>query len=99
MEVKYSRAMQRKLKDEKTIARYYGELKGKILFCISVLLASDCLEQVPNVPPTRRHKLVGQTNCWALDLSANWRMIVNGIDGQIPSSITVIEIIDIEDYH
>lgn len=99
MEIQYSRAMQRRLKDEKTIAKHFGNLKDKILFCLSVLLASDCLDQVPNVPPTRRHKLAGVANCWALDLSANWRMIISGVDGQNPSNITVIEILGIEDYH
>lgn len=99
MEIVYSKNLAKKMQDEKSIAKNYGVLKSKILFCLSVLLASNNLENVPNVPPTRRHKLVGKDDVWALDLSANWRMLIRAVDGNEPSSITKIEIIGIEDYH
>ena len=99
MKVQYSRDMQKKMKDEKTIARNYGKLANRISLSLSVLTVADCLEDVPNVPPTRRHKLEGEQNHWAIDLSANWRMIIEGLDGDEPSSISEIRIVRVEDYH
>ena len=99
MKIQYSRDMLKKMKDEKTIARYYGKLAGRIVLSLSVLNVADCLEDVPNVPPTRRHKLEGEPNHWAIDLSANWRMIIEGLDGDEPSSISEIKIVRVEDYH
>jgi len=99
MKIQYSKELQKTLKDEKTIKRNYGNFSNRILMCISVLMFADTLATVPNVPPTRRHKLVNEVNKWALDVSPNWRMTIEGIDGNDPSSITEVKIVTIEDYH
>ena len=99
MKIQYSRDLQKKMKDEKTIARNYGKLANRISLSLSVLTVADCLEDVPNVPPTRRHRLEGEQNHWAIDLSANWRMIIEGLDGDEPSNISEIRIVRVEDYH
>ena len=91
--------MQKRLKDEKTIARNYGQLAKRIILSISVLIAADHLGDVPNVPPTRRHKLEGEENHWAMDLSANWRMIIEALDGKEVEEISEVKIVRVEDYH
>ena len=97
MEVKYSNKISKTLKDENTIKRCYGKLSKNIVTCISVLNFADNLGQVPNVPPTRRHKL--STGNWAIDLSANYRLIVRPLKGENLDEIDSIEIVNIEDYH
>ena len=99
MKIQYSREMQKTLKDEKTIVRNYGKLTKKIIFNLSVLTAADRLGDVPNTSPTRRHKLQGEEILWAIDLSANWRMIIEALDGVEPDDITEVRIDRIEDYH
>ena len=91
--------MQKRLKDEKTIARNYGQLAKRIILSISVLIAADHLGDVPNVPPTRRHKLEGEEKHWAMDLSANWRMIIEALDGKEVEEISEVKIVRVEDYH
>lgn len=80
-------------------AKDYGALKSRILLSLSVLIAADSLGDVPNVPPTRRHKLTRKDDIWALDLSANWRMLIKALNGVDPASTTKVEIMGIEDYH
>ena len=71
-------------------------MSDSIELCISVLLTVDNLAQVPNVPPTRRHKL---QDTWALDISKNWRMVIRPLAGDAPENIEAVEIVDILDYH
>ena len=92
-----SNKLNKYLNDEKCIRKHYGNLSDAITFSISVLVGADCLALVPNVPPTRRHKL--SDGNWALDLNKNWRMIIRPLDGDSPENIKSIEIIDIVDYH
>ncbi len=99
MEIVYSKNLTKKMQDEKAIAKNYGALKSRILLCLSVLIAAGSLGDVPNVLPTRRHKLIGKADVWALDLSANWRMLIKALDGNDPASTTKVEVIGIEDYH
>ena len=87
--------------DEKTTRKYYGKIAPVIPVVISILKACPTLNDVPNVPPTRRHKLTGDySNCWALDLSPTYRMIIrpNIMDNDL-SKINEITIIAIKDYH
>ena len=97
MIISYSNNVKKKFKDKKSIKKDYGELSGSIIFVLSVLIGADNLSQVPNVPPTRRHKL--SNGFWAVDLNRNWRLLIRPVDGNEPDSITAIEIIDIVDYH
>ena len=97
MRIEYSNRISKYIKDESTIIKFYGKLSRSIIVCISVLIAADYLSDVPNVPPTRRHKLNDGT--WAIDVSKNWRMIVRPLNGNVPSNIDAIEIVSIEDYH
>lgn len=97
MEIKFSNKISKYLKDEKTIKKYYGKISRNIIVSLSVLKHADYLSQVPNVPPTRRHKLNNEK--WAVDVSANWRLVFKPLNGTDLDDIDSIEIVDIEDYH
>lgn len=101
MEIVYSSKMNKQICDEKTIKRNYGQLYDNIQFTISILIGASCLADVPNIPPTRRHKLTGNyCNCWGLDLSKNWRMIIRPIDEKVTlDEVDSIQILDIVEYH
>lgn len=96
MEVLYSKNVEKKLKNP---LKSFGSMTAKIQFLISVLRIAKNLEEVPTSPPVRRHKLQNYANHWALDVNANWRMIVRGIDGTEPKTIEIVEVSSIEDYH
>jgi len=87
--------------DDRKLKRSYGKLAKKIKLTISILKVASNLEEVPNCPPTRRHKLQREyKNCWAVDLSANYRLIIKAnSDSDDLSKITDITVIGIEDYH
>jgi len=99
MNVLYSNNVKSKMKDERSLKRYYGRLADKIWLHISSLMVVEHLSDIPNVPPTRRHKLKGRDDCWALDLSGNWRLLIRALDGIEPENITSVEIESVEDYH
>ena len=75
MKVLYSKIIEKKLKNAQ---KSFGSMAKKIQFLISVLKIATNLEEVPTSPPIRRHKLQNLENHWALDVSANWRMILRG---------------------
>jgi len=101
MEIIVNKKLQKVLADSRLMKAYYGNLSGRIETAISVLKFVDNLGEVPNVPPTRRHKLIGNyDNCWALDLDKNHRLIIKPVtnDDNI-SNISSVEIVAIVDYH
>lgn len=91
------------LTNERLIKKEYGNLAGKIMIRLSELRVVDCLAEISELPPPRRHKLEGKyANCWGLDLSANFRMIIQPEGNyQIEdlNTITEVKIVSIEDYH
>lgn len=99
MEIIYSNSVRSKMKDKRSLVRNYGALSDRIWGSLSLLMVASNLADVPNVPPTRRHKLTAREGCWALDLSPNWRMIIRALSGNEPENITKVEIISVEDYH
>lgn len=99
MDIEYSNDLRKKLKDEKTIKKNYPAMKDRIEFTLSVLASADHLSDVPNVPPTRRHKLSSSGMVWALDLSRNYRLLLEALDGDVPQNISRIKLLEIEDYH
>lgn len=99
MEIVLSNALRKKLKDERTIKKNYPQLKERITFTLSVLAGADNLSLVPNIPPTRRHKLESSEMLWAIDLSRNYRLVVKALNGDEPENINHIELLRIEDYH
>ena len=101
MKIEMEHKIAKKLDDIKSIKQNYGRLLDKIELILSVLQVTDNLEEVPNVPPTRRHKLTGSYDGhWALDLDKNHRLIIKPSEKQDnPKNITGVIIVDIVDYH
>lgn len=102
MEIHFASKADRLLSDKKKLIKKYGDKAAKTVdVVLSVLRAAANLEEVPNIPPTRRHKLEGDlSGLWAIDISKNYRLIIKPIDGEFElKKIRSIEILDVVDYH
>lgn len=101
MKITISKKIDKKIEDQKALKTYFGKLANRIEMVLSILRFVDNLGEVPNVPPTRRHKLVcNYDGCWALDIDKNRRMIIKPIvESDILEEIDELEIVDIVDYH
>lgn len=104
MEIKYAtNKLEKILTDPRLVKKYYGKDATRLLIRLSELSVADSLLEIPDVPPPRRHKLSGEwENCWGIDYSKNYRIIIQPIgDYEIQdlSSIKGIEIVDLVDYH
>lgn len=69
------------------------------MFRLSELEFADNLEEISPNPPPRRHKLKGMECVWGLDLSRNYRLLVQSDGENDPSKVKEITIISVEDYH
>jgi plasmid maintenance system killer protein len=102
MVIKFGTKLKCDLNDMHDLKKEYGaKMASNIKFVVSVLNDSSTLDKVPNVPPTRRHKLVGNLKgYWAIDLTQNQRMLIRSLSNEDdPSRIDEIIIVDIGDYH
>ena len=104
MKVYYkTRKLEKTLTNERLIKRSYTQFYEKIRNRLSELRAANSLEEIPNFPPPRRHKLDGYLdNHWGVDISKNYRIIFKPIgefDIENLATIIEIEIIYLEDYH
>jgi plasmid maintenance system killer protein len=101
MHIELSSKMEKFISTDSDRAKHFGKLAKNIRFCLSVMCGADSLEEVPNVPPTRRHKLKGlYAGCWGLDLGKSWRMIIRPNPPETaPKNVKSIVVIDIVDYH
>jgi toxin HigB-1 len=95
---------------EKSLVREYGpENAKKIKRRMAVLRAAYCLEEVPVLPPERRHELSGnRKEQFAVDLKhprrlifvPNYNPLPRKADGGLDlKKISAITIINVEDYH
>jgi len=100
MRIEYSAELQKKLKDFRSIVKYYSKLAKPIMTRLSQLEAANVLSDIPHTPPTRRHKLTeGSQSIWAVDISRNYRMTFIPLKGTELDEITEIRILEIKDYH
>ncbi|MBE5839683.1 plasmid maintenance system killer protein [Butyrivibrio sp.] len=103
MTLHYSDKKQDKiLTSERLIKKTYGRLSDGIINRLSEIRAADTLEDIPNVPPPRRHKLSGGENEWGLDVSRNYRIVIcpyGKYDVNDLSTIAEVKLLRIEDYH
>ncbi|MEK3727211.1 MULTISPECIES: type II toxin-antitoxin system RelE/ParE family toxin [unclassified Lysinibacillus] len=91
------------LTNERLIKREYTQIYKNVMNRLSELRTANNLEEIPHIPPPRRHKLNGDyDDCWGVDVSKNFRIILkptgdwNELDLK---TITSIEILTISDYH
>lgn len=104
-----SRKLEKQLSDEAQIRRAFGERGRPLMMRLDLLRAASCLADVPHTRPTRRHALIGRwAGHYAVDLTANWRLIFRPLGTPVPvesgdtvdlAAVTAIEIVAIEDYH
>lgn len=103
MKIIYSRHLEKYLSDNRLMFRKYGKLADSIWMVLSVMQVSNTLADLPPVKPTRRHKLKGDyAGCWAIDLNANYRMIIKPAKENYRDDlkdVDEIKIVDICDYH
>ena len=98
-----SNRLKKILTDPRLIKKYYSNDYKKINNRLSEMKAANNLSEIPECPPPRRHKLYGNyKECWGIDYSKNFRIIIRPVgkfDINNLLSICEIEIIDLEDYH
>lgn len=104
MKIHYSsRKLEKILTNERLIFRHYGRMAQKVMNRLSEIRAATSLNDIPSVPPPRRHKLQGEyKNEWGIDVSKNYRVVLEpyGVfDINNIETITEILIIRIENYH
>lgn len=104
MKIHYSSAKQEKiLTNIRLLKKYYANDHIKIGNRLSELKVANNLNEIPEVPPPRRHKLQGKyRDCWGIDYSKNDRIIIlpmGEYDINDLTSIVEVKIIDLGDYH
>ncbi|PKM67565.1 MAG: plasmid maintenance system killer protein [Firmicutes bacterium HGW-Firmicutes-2] len=104
MNIEYSsNKLEKILTNPRLLKKHYSKDFKRLSIRLSELRAANNLSDIPEVPPPRRHKLHGEwTDCWGIDYSKNYRIILRPIgefDLENIKSITEIEIIDLLDYH
>lgn len=104
MEIHYStRKMEKILTNPRLIKKHYSKIHHKLVIRLSELRAAESLADITTSPPPRRHKLKGSfKECWGIDVSRNYRIIVQPegeYDEHDLNTIKEIIIIDIDDYH
>lgn len=104
MNIFYSSRKQEKIfTNDMLLKKEYNVLAKKISIRKTELIAVDCLEDIPTVPPPRRHKLYNNLEeKWAVDLDGKTRLVFEpygSYDINDLTSITAIKIIDVMNYH
>jgi toxin HigB-1 len=102
--------LQKTFNSEKELIREYGQEKSRVIIRrMAVLRAAVNLEQVPHLPPERRHELTGtRKGQFAVDLKHPFRLIFTPNHEPVPrkadggidlQQVTAITIQSVEDYH
>lgn len=98
-----SSRMEKDLSNRRRITKQYGHIQTSLENRLSELWAANSLGDVTTAPPPRRHKLTGdRADCWGINVSKNWRIVLQPIGVFDPDdlhTITKVKIISIEDYH
>lgn len=104
MKISYTtKKLEKILTNERLIKKQFTGFYKKITNRMSEIRVANNLDEIPHVPPPRRHKLDGDYNdCWGIDVSKNFRIVLRPIGDWNESdlkTINEIEILSIEDYH
>ncbi|MBF0548365.1 MAG: hypothetical protein HQM08_28275 [Candidatus Riflebacteria bacterium] len=104
MRINYaSSKLQKTLQNEKILLKCYGARQAnKITQRMSELFAANSLHDIGCNRATRLHTLSGQyKECFAIDLVHPFRLVFKPEDGDKNdfTSITIVKIIEIIDYH
>ena len=75
-----SNRLKKILTDPRLIKKYYSNDHKKINNRLSEMKAANNLSEIPECPPPRRHKLYGNyKDCWGIDYSKNYRIIIRPV--------------------
>ena len=102
MDLSASNQLSKILDNESKMKKLYGDRAARnLIAAVSVLKAASTLADVPNVPPTRRHKLSGiLREIRAINVTQSLRLLIKPIDGETePHKIRRIELIEVTNYH
>jgi proteic killer suppression protein len=101
--------LKRQMGSAAAMQKAYGDRANRLMMRLGVLKNAKCLADVPTDPPPRCHALKGEhQGCYAVDISGNWRLLLEpilpqGVDAKgtevNPSHVTAIRILDVIDYH
>ncbi|WP_414467441.1 type II toxin-antitoxin system RelE/ParE family toxin [Lacticaseibacillus chiayiensis] len=98
--------LERQLTDPRIRNRIFGTSVGRrIAARIDEIAAATTLDDVSRFPPSRLHALKGdRQGLFAVDVSANYRLLFAGFDDEYQQSVDTAEIVavvfvGIEDYH
>lgn len=101
-----TRKLTKILNSHRLLVKNFGKTRAqKIEDRLDEFDAAKNLSQIPSDPPPRCHRLSGDLqNKFAVDISANFRMVFEGYDKNDnlsvkKSEIVTVQITDIEDYH
>ncbi len=90
------------LTNERLIKKEYTAFYKKVISRMSELRTANNLDEISHAPPPRRHKLEGEFECWGIDVSKNYRIVLKPSGDWKESDLRTIcnvEILTIEDYH
>ncbi len=104
MNISYSsNKLEKILCNQQLIKKNYGKFAQNVMNRMSELRAANSLNDISSDPPPRRHKLVPHSrNQWGVDISKNFRIVLEAVgdfDKDDLSSIKDIRILYLEDYH
>jgi len=109
MEITYSNKIKKKLSSPSEIKKAFGTMAKKVQSRLDDIGASPNLKVLLQMPAANCHALSGNKNGeWALDISANHRMIFEINHDPVPTKdngeietieVTDIRIIETTDYH
>lgn len=104
-----SKKLKKQLTIPKEMARAFGQMAKMINQRMKELKAADNLEVMRTIPAAKCHELTqNRTGQLAVKVSGNYRLIFIPDHDPVPSnddggmdwtSITIIEVIEIDDYH
>jgi plasmid maintenance system killer protein len=109
MEIAYSNRVKKKLSSASEIKKAYGTMAKKVQNRLDEIKASPNLKVLMQIPAANCHALSGNKDGeWALDISANHRMIFEIDHDPVPKKdngeietveVTDVKILDTTDYH
>lgn len=104
-----TKKLEKRLTDPRELNKNFGQLARKINQRIAQLTSVNNLAEMRTLPGARCHELSGDyQGCLAVDISMNYRLIFSPDHKEAPqkqdggldwTSVTIIEIQEITDYH
>lgn len=96
----FNNKLKKSLSNERIIKKEYGTLAKRINEVLDELDVAVCLDDIPEIPTDRRHKMTNEKYTWSIDVSINYRMWVQSDEKENdPTKVFSITILGIFDDH